>query len=288
MNGQCKLGMIGLGVMGRNLLLNMADHNYTVAGYDRDLGKVALLRGGEPNIQAFDNIEDFIGALQQPRMVMMLVPAGSPVDAVISDLLPFLAPGDCIVDGGNSFFKDTDMRQRTLAARNIDFLGVGVSGGEEGARHGPSMMPGGPGKAWERIRPVFESIAANANGEPCVSYMGQGAAGHFVKMVHNGIEYGVMRLIADTYDFMKRGMGLDDDELGVVFDQWNNTEIGNPSLPALNTNAETSWNQKPMSVLPSLLRTSIGSGASKHSGFSISPFLRRCLARFPKCFPKPV
>ena len=225
MNEKCELGMIGLGVMGRNLLLNMADHHYRVAGYDSDAGKVALLGGAGPNIQTFGNVGDFIAALREPRVVMMLVPAGPPVDSVIHDLLPHLAPGDCIVDGGNSFFKDTDLRQRTLAEQDIHFLGVGVSGGEEGARHGPSMMPGGLRQAWERVRPVFEAVAAQVDGEPCVSYIGQGSAGHFVKMVHNGIEYGIMRLIADAYDLMKRGMGLNNDELSAVFDQWNGTNL---------------------------------------------------------------
>jgi len=225
MNGKCELGMIGLGVMGRNLLLNMADHHYRVAGYDRDAGKVALLGGYGPNIQTFDNVGDFIVALREPRVVMILVPAGPPVDSVIHDLLPHLTPGDCIVDGGNSFFKDTDLRQRTLAERDIHFLGVGVSGGEEGARHGPSMMPGGPRQAWERVRPIFEAVAAQVDGKPCVNYMGQGSAGHFVKMVHNGIEYGIMRLIADAYDLMKRGMNLNDGELSAVFDQWNGTNL---------------------------------------------------------------
>ncbi len=225
MNEKCELGMVGLGVMGRNLLLNMADHHYRVAGYDRDAGKVALLGGYGPNIQTFDNVGGFVAALREPRVVMMLVPAGPPVDSVIHDLLPHLTEGDCIIDGGNSFFKDTDLRQRTLAERGIHFLGVGVSGGEEGARHGPSMMPGGPRQAWERVRPVFEAIAAQVDGEPCVSYMGQGSAGHFVKMVHNGIEYGIMRLIADAYDLMKRGMNLNDDELSAVFDQWNGTNL---------------------------------------------------------------
>ena len=144
---------------------------------------------------------------------MMLVPAGAPVDSVIKDLLPHLDKGDLIIDAGNSYFKDTDVRARNLAAKGIQFLGVGVSGGEEGARHGPSIMPGGPKEAYERVRPVFEAAAAKVNGDPCVTWLGPGSAGHFVKMVHNGIEYGVMQLIAETYDLMKRGLGLNDDEL---------------------------------------------------------------------------
>ncbi len=155
----------------------------------------------------------------------MLVPAGSPVDSVIKDLLPYLDKGDLIVDAGNSYFKDTDLRARNVAAKGIHFLGVGVSGGEEGARHGPSIMPGGPKPAYERVRPVFEAVAAHVNGDPCVDYLGPGSAGHFVKMVHNGIEYGVMQLIAEAYDLMKRGLGLNDDELHGVFSTWNNGKL---------------------------------------------------------------
>jgi len=225
MNENCELGLVGLGVMGRNLLLNMADHGYVVAGYNRSVEKVAALRGVRPNIHAYEDIAEFVAALKRPRVVMLLVSAGPPVDAVISRLLPHLEAGDCIIDGGNSFFKDTEQRQQLLVKQGIDYLGIGVSGGEEGARHGPCMMPGGPRPAWERIRPLFESIAAQANSESCVRYMGPGSAGHFVKMVHNGIEYGVMGLISETYGFMKRGLGLSNDELGDVFEQWNQTEL---------------------------------------------------------------
>ena len=152
---------------------------------------------------------------------MLLVPAGAPVDSVIKDLFPHLDKGDLIIDAGNSYFKDTDVRARNLAAKGIQFLGVGVSGGEEGARHGPSIMPGGPKEAYERVRPVFEAAAAKVSGDPCVAYLGPGSAGHFVKMVHNGIEYGVMQLIAETYDLMKRDLGLNDDELHGAFSAWN-------------------------------------------------------------------
>ena len=155
----------------------------------------------------------------------MLVPAGAPVDSVIKDLLPHLDKGDLIINAGNSYFKDTDLRARTLAEKGIQFLGVGVSGGEEGARHGPSIMPGGPKEAYERVRPVLEAVAAKVNGDPCVTYLGPGSAGHFVKMVHNGIEYALMQLIAEAYDLMKRGLGLKDDELRDVFTAWNKGEL---------------------------------------------------------------
>jgi len=224
---QYEIGMVGLGVMGRNLVLNMADHGFSVAGYDKDATKVDALQkeSVECNIRAAANLLDFIAPLRKPRAVMLLVPAGAPVDSVIKDLLPHLDKGDLIIDAGNSYFKDTDVRARNLAAKGIQFLGVGVSGGEEGARHGPSIMPGGPKGAYERVRPIFEAAAAKVNGDPCVTWLGPGSAGHFVKMVHNGIEYAVMQLIAETYDLMKRGVGLNDDELHDVFNAWNNGEL---------------------------------------------------------------
>ena len=222
-----EIGMVDLGVMGRNLLLNMADHGFSVAGYDKDAAKVEALRqeSSESHVRGAAHITEFIALLRQPRAVMLLVPAGPPVDSVINDLLAHLQPGDLIIDAGNSYFKDTDVRARNLAAKGIQFLGVGVSGGEEGARHGPSIMPGGPKEAYERVRPAFEAVAAKVNGAPCVTHLGPGSAGHFVKMVHNGIEYGVMQLIAETYDLMKRGLALNDDQLRDVYSKWNNGEL---------------------------------------------------------------
>ena len=222
-----EIGMVGLGVMGRNLVLNMADHGCAVAGYDKDQTKVEALRkeSAGRNISGAANLVDFIALLRKPRSIMMLVPAGPPVDSVIKDLLPHLNQGDLIIDAGNSFFKDTDVRGRSLSAKSIQFLGVGVSGGEEGARHGPSIMPGGPKDAYERVRCVFEAVAAKINGDPCVTYLGPGSAGHFVKMVHNGIEYGIMQLIAETYDLMKRGWGMNDDEVHEAYASWNEGEL---------------------------------------------------------------
>jgi 6-phosphogluconate dehydrogenase len=224
---QYAIGMVGLGVMGRNFLLNMADHGFSVAGYDKDPAKVAALgqEAQQRDARGAADIKEFIALLRRPRAVMLLVPAGPAVDAVINDLLVHLQPGDLIIDAGNSYFKDSDARARSLAAQGMHFLGVGVSGGEEGARHGPSIMPGGPKEVYERVRPVFEAAAAKVNGDPCVTWLGPGAAGHFVKMVHNGIEYGVMQLIAETYDLMKRGLGLNDDELREVYALWNNGEL---------------------------------------------------------------
>jgi 6-phosphogluconate dehydrogenase len=224
---QCEIGMIGLGVMGRNFALNIRDHGFAVAGYDRDGEKVATLRAesGGDKIFAADTLPEMVALLRKPRAVMLLVPAGPPVDSVIRELLPLLENGDLIIDGGNSHYKDTELRQKTLAEKGLAYLGVGVSGGESGARNGPSLMPGGPAEAYERVRAVFEASAARADGGPCVAYLGPGSAGHYVKMVHNGIEYGLLQLIAETYDLMKRGLGLNDDELHAVYDAWNRTEL---------------------------------------------------------------
>ena len=224
----CEIGMVGLGIMGRNFLLNLADHGFSVAGYDHDPVKIATLRqeAGTHDIRGATDIGEFIALLRPPRAIMLLVPAGPAVDAVIHDLLAHLQAGDLIIDAGNSHFTDTDVRAGKLEADGIRFLGVGVSGGEEGARRGPSIMPGGSKESYERIRLVFEAAAAQVNGEPCVTWLGPGSAGHYVKMVHNGIEYGLLQLIAETYDLMKRGLGLSDDELHEFYTGWNQGELG--------------------------------------------------------------
>lgn len=222
-----EIGMVGLGVMGRNLLLNMADHGFAVAGYDQDPAKVETLhqQSTGQDVRGTVAIAEFIDWLRLPRSVIMLVPAGAAVDAVIADLLEYLEPGDLIIDAGNSYFKDTDERSRRLEAQGIHLLGVGVSGGEKGARSGPSIMPGGPEAAYERVRHLFEAAAARIDGDPCVTYLGLGSAGHFVKMVHNGIEYGVMQLIAETYDLMKRGLGLNNAAMQEIYTSWNQGEL---------------------------------------------------------------
>lgn len=220
-------GMIGLGVMGRNFLLNVADHNFSCVGYDLDAAKRAALltEGAGKQVAAAENVADFVNQLATPRRIMLLVPAGGAVDSVINDLLPHIAAGDLIIDGGNSHFVDTERREAFLTKQGIDFMGVGVSGGEEGARHGASIMPGGREESFERVRPILETVAARVNGEPCVAYMGAGSAGHFVKMVHNGIEYGLMQLLAETYDLMKRGLSFDYDEMSRIFAEWNAGEL---------------------------------------------------------------
>jgi 6-phosphogluconate dehydrogenase len=220
-------GMIGLGVMGRSLLLNMADHGYAVAGHDKDAAKVASLNeeGGQLAVKGFGDVKEFIQSLTTPRAIMMLVPAGKIVDAVIEELTPLLEKGDILIDGGNSHFTDTNRRVEELEAKGLHFFGMGVSGGEEGARRGPSMMPGGDKDAYNVMKPIFEAIAAKVDGAPCVTYIGPGASGHFVKMVHNGIEYGIMQLLAETYEIMKKGLKLDNDAIGKIFTDWNNGRL---------------------------------------------------------------
>ena len=219
-------GMIGLGVMGRNLLLNMADHGFAVAGYNKTPAKLALLALEAARIPGvvvpgFGDLDAFVGSLKSPRIIMLLVTAGPAVDEVIAELLPLLDQGDIIIDGGNSYFIDTKRRAIDLEARGYHFFGMGVSGGEEGARHGPCLMPGGDKVAYQVVKPILTVIAAQVNGEPCVSYMGPGSAGHFVKMVHNGIEYAIMQLIAETYELLRKGLGLDNEAMHAVFSGWN-------------------------------------------------------------------
>lgn len=223
-----EFGIVGLGVMGRNLLFNMADHNLSVVGLDLDAEKASTLEKEASKghlIKGTTSPDEFVKLLKGPRAIMLLVPAGKPVDLVIESLLPFLERGDIIIDGGNSFFTDTDRRVAELAENNIHFFGMGISGGEKGARFGPSMMPGGHRESYERLKPIFEAVSAKVNGEPCVAYLGRGSAGNYVKMAHNGIEYAIMGLISETYDLLHRGFGFSDDKLQVVFESWNNSDL---------------------------------------------------------------
>ena len=222
-----KYGMIGLGTMGQNLVLNMADNGFSVAGYDKDEKKVTGFNNesGERNIKAFSDLGPFLNSLEQPRIILMLVPAGKIVDAVIQDLKPFLSKEDLLMDCGNSHFTDTNERIKKLADEGIHFMGTGVSGGETGARFGPSIMPGGSKDAYERIAPMLKAISAKVNNEPCVNYMGAGSAGHYVKMVHNGIEYAMMQMISEAYHLLKQIGGLNNDELKLVFENYNQTAI---------------------------------------------------------------
>jgi 6-phosphogluconate dehydrogenase len=227
-NQGCDIGLIGLGVMGRNLVLNMADQGFLVAVYNRTTGKTREFiekEIGSRDIRGGYNLKEFTSLLRKPRAILLLVKAGPPVDAVIEELLSYLEPGDLLIDGGNSYFRDTNRRSKSLAEKGFLYLGMGISGGEYGARHGPSMMPGGSKEAYERVLSILEATAAKVDGEPCVTFLGFTSAGHYVKMVHNGIEYGLMELIAETYDLMKRGLGLTNDELHVVYNKWNQGEL---------------------------------------------------------------
>lgn len=222
-----QFGMIGLGTMGRNFLLNVAEHGISSVGYDLDVSKQKLLvqEGKGLPIEAAGSIEDFVSQLARPRNIMLLVPAGRIVDSVINELLPHLEKDDLIIDGGNSHYIDTERREQILLEKGIEFMGVGVSGGEEGARHGASIMPGGKREFYERVAPVLEAVAAKVDREPCVSYMGASSAGHFVKMVHNGIEYGLMQILAETYDFMHRVLKMNYEQMSDTFEKWNGTEL---------------------------------------------------------------
>jgi 6-phosphogluconate dehydrogenase len=222
-NNLFDFGMIGLGVMGRNLLLNVADHGFSVIGFDKDEAKTTALETAATagtTVKGVPDLEEMVQNLKTPRKLMMLVPAGQPVDDVIASLLPLLEVGDVVIDGGNSHYTDTLRRVEYLKETGINFMGMGVSGGEQGARTGPSMMPGGNLEAYAHIKPILESIAAKVGGVPCVDYLGKGGAGHYVKMVHNGIEYAIMQLISESYAILKKG-GLSNEKLHETFKTWN-------------------------------------------------------------------
>lgn len=221
-NNKHDFGMIGLGTMGSNLLQNIADNGYSCSGYDINHKMVEKLNQlGRDQIKGFNELEDFAQSLKSPRIVMLLVPAGQIVDNVLKELMEVLDKGDIIIDGGNSHFIDTDRRYKELEKDGFHFIGMGVSGGEEGARRGPSMMPGGDKKAYEKIAPILKKAAADVNGEPTVAYMGKGSSGHFVKMVHNGIEYAIMQLISETYEVLKYGLLKSDPDIHEIFKRWN-------------------------------------------------------------------
>jgi 6-phosphogluconate dehydrogenase len=226
---QQQFGIIGLGVMGQNLALNVARNGVHVVGYDRSAtarDKFAADAAAGKRIRVVASMGDFMNALTRPRHILLMIPAGAPVDAAIQELRPWLQPGDLIVDGGNSFFEDTERRLRALAAEGFHFVGLGVSGGADGALWGPSLMVGGDEAAYRAIEPILVAVAARAHdGEPCAAYLGPGGAGHYVKMVHNGIEYGDMQLVAEAYDLMRRGAGVDYETLAEIFTEWNKGEL---------------------------------------------------------------
>ncbi len=225
METKADIGLIGLAVMGQNLVLNMAEHGFHVAVFNRTTSKVDEFIAGPAkgySISGTHSLEELVAALSVPRKVMLMVKAGEVVDHFIESLLPLLEPGDVIIDGGNSHYPDTTRRTAWLREKGLHFIGTGVSGGEEGARFGPSIMPGGDPKAWPLVKDIFQSIAAKVDGEPCCQWVGEDGAGHFVKMVHNGIEYGDMQLICEAYALMKNALGMDYEQMHNIFSQWSN------------------------------------------------------------------
>ena len=226
---QCDVGLIGLAVMGENLALNIASRGFSVCVYNRTAAKTRAFVAGRAagnTIVGVETLDELVRSLERPRRIFMLVKAGQPVDELVASLTPLLEPGDILIDGGNSLYTDTMRRVAAAQANGLLYVGSGVSGGEEGALHGPSLMPGGSAAAWPQIRPLFEAIAARtSDGEPCATWIGESGAGHFVKMVHNGIEYGDMQIICEAYDLMKRGCGLGNAEMADVFAAWNAREL---------------------------------------------------------------
>jgi len=226
MDQTCDIGLIGLAVMGQNLALNIEGRGWRVGVYNRSAETTRGFVGAHPGkkLVAAETLPAFVATLKRPRRVMLMVQAGAPVDAVIEQLLPLLEAGDIVIDGGNSLYADSERRAAALHARGLVFMGTGVSGGEEGARKGPSIMPGGSVEGWQAMQPIFESIAARVDGEPCVTHIGPGGAGHYVKMVHNGIEYGDMQLICEAYAIL-RAAGFGAAEMAAVFERWNEGEL---------------------------------------------------------------
>jgi 6-phosphogluconate dehydrogenase len=229
MEPKADIALIGLAVMGQNLILNMNDHGYTVVAYNRTVSKVDDFLQKEAkgtNVLGAHSLEEMTGLLKRPRRVMLMVKAGPAVDDFIEALSPYLEPGDIIIDGGNSLFQDTIRRTRNVESKGLLYIGTGVSGGEEGARRGPSIMPGGSAAAWPHVKPIFQAIAAKVDdGSPCCDWVGDNGAGHYVKMVHNGIEYGDMQLICEAYNLMKSGLGMNTDEMHQVFTEWYKGEL---------------------------------------------------------------
>jgi 6-phosphogluconate dehydrogenase len=224
-SNQSDIAVVGLAVMGANLALNLADSGNRVTVYNRTTSvtdEFMTGEAGEKDMVPAHTLEEMVATLTSPRVILLMVKAGPPVDAVLDDLVPLLDPGDVVIDGGNSLYTDTARRYQNLKQAGIRFVGAGVSGGEEGARHGPSIMPGGDPEAWPVVREILQGIAAKApDGAPCCEWIGEGGAGHFVKMVHNGIEYGDMQVIAEAYDLMRRGLGMAPAEIGEVFARWD-------------------------------------------------------------------
>ena len=267
----CDIGLIGLAVMGQNLVLNMNDHGYRVAVFNRTVSKVDDFINNEAKgtqVAGAHSIEELTAALKKPRRVMLMVKAGETVDHMIDSIVPHLEPGDIIIDGGNSHYPDTNRRTKDLGDKGILFIGTGVSGGEEGARHGPSIMPGGAPAAWPHVKDIFQSIAAKVeDGTPCCDWVGEAGAGHYVKMVHNGIEYGDMQLICEAYQLLKDGLGLNADELHAVFADWNKGELDS-YLIEITSEIYTKSDEDGAPLIDKILDTAGQKGTGKWTGIS--------------------
>jgi 6-phosphogluconate dehydrogenase len=267
----CDIGLIGLAVMGQNLVLNMNDHGYRVAVFNRTVSKVDEFVQHEAKgtqVVGAHSIEELIAALKKPRRVMLMVKAGETVDQMIEQLVPHLEKGDIIIDGGNSHYPDTNRRTKSLNEKGILFIGTGVSGGEEGARFGPSIMPGGNPEAWPHVKKIFQDIAAKVeDGSPCCDWVGEDGAGHYVKMVHNGIEYGDMQLICEAYQLLKDGLGLNPDELHEVFADWNKGELDS-FLIEITSEIFTKKDDDGSPLIDKILDTAGQKGTGKWTGIS--------------------
>lgn len=269
------IGLIGLAVMGENLALNMESKGFTVAVYNRNFpGEEGVVdrfvngRGRGKNFIATHSIEQLVDAVKSPRIIMMMIKAGDPVDEMIGQLAPLMSPGDVIIDGGNSDFHDTERRVKELEEMHMYFVGTGISGGEEGALHGPSIMPGGSPEAWPLVKDILQSIAAKLDdGTPCCQWIGEGGAGHFVKMVHNGIEYGDMQLISEAYSLLKHRKGLDNDEMSVVFEEWNKGELDS-FLIEITTNILRFRDEDGRPILDNILDVAGQKGTGKWSAIA--------------------
>ena len=269
--GQADIGLIGLAVMGQNVVLNMNDHGYTVAVYNRTTSKVGEFINNEAKgtkVIGTHSIEEFVSTLKRPRRVFLLVKAGAPVDEFIEQIVPHLEKGDIVIDGGNSHFPDTIRRTKALEAKGLLYIGTGVSGGEEGARRGPSIMPGGSPAAWPAVKEIFQAICAKTpEGEPCCDWVGEDGAGHYVKMVHNGIEYGDMQLIGEAYHLMKEGLGLGNSEMHDIFSKWNEGELDS-FLIEITRDILGTKDEQGHYVLDQILDTAGQKGTGKWTGVS--------------------
>ncbi|MEY3288978.1 MAG: hypothetical protein RLZZ419_1220 [Pseudomonadota bacterium] len=267
---KANIGLIGLAVMGQNLVLNMNDHGFKVAVYNRTTSTVDEFLDGpakDTQIVGTHSLQELVDSLESPRIVMLMVKAGTVVDQCIDQLVPLLAAGDIIVDGGNSLFTDTNRRTAALKEQNILYIGAGVSGGEEGARHGPSIMPGGNKAAWPVVKPIFQAISAQVNGDPCCEWVGDNGAGHYVKMVHNGIEYGDMQLICEAYQLLSEGLGLNADEMHAIFTEWNQGQLSS-YLIEITANILAFKDEDGQPLIDKILDTAGQKGTGKWTGIN--------------------